>query len=183
MKESAARRASTRDEFAVRLSSIDELFWEFDARPVAERSISGDARWAILDEWDRVRDRDPSALLIYAPEGDRDHTDEDAVRAAIHSSLQSASGPLRRVDPLSRQEKVALLVGIAFWFLSIALSTGLDKASDGLVSDALSQGLVLVGWVALWRPAERFIVEVVPHVFNKKRFAEFKDIPVRFVWY
>jgi hypothetical protein len=172
-----------REQFAIRLSSVGELFWEFDARPVAERSISGDARWAILDEWDRVRKHDPSALLIYAPEADREFTDEDAVRKAIHSSLESASGPLRRVDPLSRQEKVALLVGVAFWFLSIALSTGLDKASDGLLSDALSQGLVLVGWVALWRPAERFIVEVVPHVFNKRRFAEFTDIPVRFVWY
>jgi hypothetical protein len=25
-------------------------------------------------------------------------------------------------------------------------------------------------------------VEVVPHVFNRRRFAEFKDIEVRFVW-
>jgi hypothetical protein len=39
-----------------------------------------------------------------------------------------------------------------------------------------------VGWVALWRPAERFMAEMVPHVFNRRRFAEFKDIEVRFVW-
>jgi hypothetical protein len=47
---------------------------------------------------------------------------------------------------------------------------------------ALSQAIVVVGWVAIWGPAARFIVEVVPHVFNRRRFAEFTDIDVRFVW-
>jgi hypothetical protein len=43
------------------------------------------------------------------------------------------------------------------------------------------QGILLVGWVALWQPAARFVVEVVPHVLNRRRFAEFADIDVR-VW-
>jgi hypothetical protein len=40
----ATRSSAARDEFAIRVSSIDELFWEFDVRSVAERSITGDAR-------------------------------------------------------------------------------------------------------------------------------------------
>ncbi len=51
-----------------------------------------------------------------------------------------------------------------------------------MLAEGISQGIILVGWVALWRPAERFMVEVVPHVFNRRRFAELKDIEVRFVW-
>ena len=85
-KAKAKERASRR-EFAIRLTSIDQLFWDFDARPIAEREISADARWALLDEWDRVRDLEPSTLLIYAPESDRAATDEEAVSRAIHSGL------------------------------------------------------------------------------------------------
>jgi hypothetical protein len=173
---------ASRTEFAIRLTSIDELFWEFDARPVAERSITGDVRWAMLDEWDRVRKRQPQALVIYAPASERATTDEKAVSTAIHASLDSASGPLKRVDPLSRQEKVAARLGIAFWFLSIVISTAIDRSSEDVLAEGISQGIILVGWVALWRPAERFMVEVVPHVFNRRRFAELKDIEVRFVW-
>jgi hypothetical protein len=173
---------ASRSEFAIRLTSIDELFWEFDARPVAERSITGDVRWAMLDEWDRVRKRQPQALVIYAPASERATTDEKAVSTAIHASLDSASGPLKRVDPLSRQEKVAARLGVAFWFLSIVISTAIDRSSEDVLAEGISQGIILVGWVALWRPAERFMVEVVPHVFNRRRFAEFKDIEVRFVW-
>jgi hypothetical protein len=173
---------SPNPEFAIRLSSIDQLFWDFDAGPVAERTLSGDARWYLLDEWERVRHAEPSHLNIYAPESDRASTDEDAVRSAIRTSLRKSSGPLRRIDPLSRQEKVAAWIGIAFLLICVMASTALDRVSSGVLIAALSQAIVVVGWVAVWAPAARFIVEVVPHVFNRRRFAEFADIDVRFVW-
>jgi hypothetical protein len=170
------------DEFAIRVASVEDLFWEFDARPVAERTVTAEVRWHLLDEWERVRKAEPSALVIYAPEADRERTDEAAVRSALHASLRKASGPLRRIDPLSRQEKVAATIGIFVLFLSIVFSTLLDRASDDVFVQGLSQGVLVVGWVALWRPAERFVVEVMPHVFNRRRFAEFKEIDVRFEW-
>ena len=181
-KKSKAKVTASRDEFAIRLNSIDELFWEFDARPVAKRAISGDARWALLDEWERVREREPSTLTIYAPASEQASTDEQAVGAAIRANLSLASGRLKQVDPLSRQEKISLRLGLLFWFASILVSTGIDKASDDVLAQGISQGVVVVGWVALWPPAARFMTEVVPHRFNRKRFAEFTDIDVRFVW-
>ncbi len=181
-KKAKAKLKASRDEFAIRVNSIDELYWEFDARPVAKRAISGDARWALLDEWERVREREPSTLTIYAPEADRARTDEQAVGDAIRLSLESASGPLSRVDPLSRQEKISLRLGLVFWFASIVVSTWIDRSADDVVAQGISQGIVVVGWVALWPPAARFMTEVVPHYFNRRRFAEFTDISVRFVW-
>ena len=89
---------------------------------------------------------------------------------------------MRRIDPLSRQEKVAAYVGIAVFLSCVMVSTAVDQASSNVVVEGLSQGILLVGWVALWAPAARFVVEVVPHVFNQRRFAEFADIDVRFVW-
>jgi len=168
--------------FAIRLDSINDLFWPFDARPVADRTLSEDARWHLLDEWDRLRDARPSSLTIYAPASDRPDTDESAVRTAIHRSLEKAAGPLRRVDPLSRQEMVAIRIGILFLFLSIVVSTAIDRVSDDVITEGISQGILVIGWVALWRPAERFIVEVVPHFFNKRRIGEFAGIDVRFAW-
>ena len=169
-------------QFAIRVDTIDQLFWEFDARPVAERTLSGDARWHLLDEWERVREWEPPYLIVYAPEAERADTDERAVATAIHRSLEKASGPLHRIDPLSRHERVAAWIGIAVLFASIAVSTALERASEDVFVQGLSQGVLVVGWVALWRPAERFVVEVVPHVFNRRRIAEFADIDVRFDW-
>jgi hypothetical protein len=46
----------------------------------------------------------------------------------------------------------------------------------------VSQGILVLGWVALWQPASRVVGEVVPHLFNRRRYAEFADIDVRIVW-
>lgn len=171
-----------RHEFAIRVDTLDQLFWPYDARPVAERDLSDDVRWALLDEWERVRDESPSTLRIYAPEDERQTTDEIAVSSAVRSSLHKASGRLRNIDPLSRQDSVAAWIGVAFLFLSLILSTLIEQASDDVLVQGISQAIVVVGWVAVWGPASRFIVDVVPHFFNRRRYAEFADVDVEFVW-
>ena len=49
-----------RSEFAIRLSSADDLFEPFDARPIPNRPLNYDARMALLDQWELARDNDPS---------------------------------------------------------------------------------------------------------------------------
>lgn len=168
--------------FAIRLDSIDSLFYPFDAAPVPERTLSSDVRSHLLDEWERLRDANPSWLTVYAPASERAATDEEAVGAAIGADLEAASGPLRGVDPLTRSERVAATIGIAFLFVCIAVSSGLDRISEDVFVEGASQGILLLGWVALWLPAERLVREVVPHFFNRRRFAEFAKIEIRFVW-
>ena len=84
------------DEFAIRIASVESLFNELDARPVSQRRLTYDVRRHLLDEWDRLRDTSPSELVLHAPKGEREDTDEDAVREAIRADLHLASLPLRR---------------------------------------------------------------------------------------
>ena len=62
------------------------------------------------------------------------------------------------------------------------VSTAMSESSSNVVVEGLSQGILLVGWGALWQPAARLVVGVVPHVFDRRRFAEFADIDVCLVW-
>jgi hypothetical protein len=171
------------DEFAIRLGSVESLFNELDARPVSQRRLTYDVRRHLLDEWDRLRDTSPSELVLHAPKGEREDTDEDAVREAIHADLHLASLPLRRGDPLPRSERIGSAFGVLVLFVSIVVSTWLSKNNDGVLVEGISQGIVVVGWVALWGPAAHFVVEVAPHVFNRRRYREFADIPLRFAWH
>jgi hypothetical protein len=42
---------------------------------------------------------------------------------------------------------------------------------------------VVIGWVALWDPAQRVAGDIVPHYFVRKRYAELAEIELRFVWH
>jgi hypothetical protein len=169
-------------EFAIRVASIDGLFAPFDARPVAERSLDEDVRLHLLDEWEWARDARPSILTVYAPAVERSHTDENAVKAALRADLRAYTRRLRQAAPLSRRDRIAAWVGIAIFLLSIAVGTSLDRITDNVFVAGISQGIVVVGWVALWAPAQRVVVDILPHHFARKRFAEFAEIEVRFAW-
>ena len=42
---------------------------------------------------------------------------------------------------------------------------------------------VVIGWVALWDPAQRVAGDIVPHYFLRKRYAEIAEVELRFAWY
>jgi hypothetical protein len=169
-------------DFAIRVASVDDLFTAYDARPVAERPLAEDVRFHLLDEWERVRATRPSVLHCHAPASERDEVDEQAVTAAVRRDMRAYTHGLRRAAPLSRRDRIAALVGITIFLLTIAVSTSLDQLTDDVFVAGVSQGLVVIGWVALWVPAQRVVVDLVPHYFERSRYAELADIEVRFVW-
>ncbi len=169
-------------EFAIRVASVDDLFEAFDARPVAERPLAEDVRFHLLDAWERVRATRPSVLHCYLPASEREQVDEQAVSAAVRRDMRAYTHGLRRAAPLSRRDRIAALVGITIFLLTIAVSTSLDQLTDDVFVAGFSQGLVVIGWVALWVPAQRVVVDLVPHYFERSRYAELIDIELRFVW-
>ncbi len=169
-------------EFALRLPSVDALFYEFDGRPVAERPMRDEVHEHLLDQWEHVRETPPAALTLILPASERESTDEDGVRAAIHADLRASRGPLRRAGPLSRQDRITLAVGLGSLVVCIGVATVLERLTGDLVVAGIAQGITLIGWVAMWAPADHFFKAIVPHALNRRRYREFADLDVRFIW-
>jgi hypothetical protein len=64
----------------------------------------------------------------------------------------------------------------------IGVATGLERLTDDLVVAGIAQGITLIGWVAMWAPADHFFKSVVPHALNRRRYREFANLDVRFSW-
>ncbi len=158
------------------------MFAALQAGPVSERVLDDDVRYYLLDEWERVRKTSPSTLTVYAPAGERSATDEEAVATALRADLHRNTRRLHKAFPLSRRDKIVALIGVVVFFISILVSTVLEELSDAVLIIGISQAIVVVGWVALWPPAQSVVVDIIPHHFDRKRYAEFADIELRFVW-
>jgi hypothetical protein len=174
--------ASTSGEFAIRLDCVEALFARFDARPIAERSLDGEARLHLLDQWEHVREARPATLTVYAPATERLATDEQAVGVAVRADLRTHTRRLHYATPLVRRERIGVWAGVLIFLLTIAASTLLDRVSSDVLIVGISQGIVVIGWVALWDPAQRVAGDIIPHHFARKRYAEFADIQLRFAW-
>jgi hypothetical protein len=169
-------------DFAIRVSSIDDLFAAFDASPVAERAISEEARLYMLDRWELVRETHSPTLTIHAPESERPRVDADGVTAALRNDFRTYAGPYREAEPLSRWQRVGAWVGTIVFLASIIVSSTLTKLTSDVFVEGVGQGIVVVGWVALWAPAQRLVVDAFPHRLARKRYAELTELSVRFAW-
>ncbi len=171
-------------QFAIRVPSIDSLFVPFDARPVADRELAEEVRLFLLDQWEHVRyeDEPPKVLTIYVPEGERSETDPEAVKSAIRTTIETFTGPYRHAVPMTRRQRVTALVGTIVFLASIVVSTILERLTDDVLIAGLSQGIVVIGWVALWAPAQYVVVDAIPHRRLRERYAEFADVDVRLAW-
>jgi hypothetical protein len=174
--------ASTAGEFAIRLPSVEALFAPFDARPLTERPLSADVRMYLLDQWEHVRKTRPTTLTVYAPATDRATTDEQAVGIALRGDLHAHTHRLHYANPLTRRERIAVWAGVAIFLLTIVVSTLLERGSSGVLVVGISQAIVVIGWVALWDPAQRIAGDIIPHRFARQRYAEFADVQLRFAW-
>jgi hypothetical protein len=169
--------------YAIRIPAIDDLFVAFDAGPVAERPLRDDVRLWLLDEWERVRKTRPSTLHVHAPASERVATDEHAVGVAVRADLLAHTRRLHHANPLNHRERIAVWAGVIIFLITIAISTALDNASTAVLVAGISQAIVVIGWVALWDPAQRVAGDIVPHYFLRKRYAELAKIELRFVWH
>jgi len=181
-RERRGGRAPDRDEFAIRVATIDELFEPFDACPVAERRLRDEVRAHLLDRWEAVRPSPAPVLRVHAPVDQRSATDEQAVQAAVRADMRTNTQPLRRANPLNRHDRIAIWSGTLIFLITIAISTTLDREATGVLIAGISQAIVVIGWVALWDPAARIVVESVPHHFTRKRYAELTEVKLEFRW-
>jgi hypothetical protein len=68
----------------------------------------------------------------------------------------------RRLRLLFRDGRIALDTGLAFLSCCVLLRELAFSFGHGAVSDIVGEGMLIIGWVAMWRPLEIFLYEWVP---------------------
>jgi hypothetical protein len=147
----------------LKVERVGALFDAFDPFPIPSRDLSQAAEEFIVG-WARDLPRDaPLSIRIHAP-----HTDValngDQIRAAFRNHFASRanrmSGDLRE---LFRFARMSLLIGIAVLSLCVIVARSLSALiADPNLSRILTEGVVILGWVANWRPIELLLYDWWP---------------------
>jgi hypothetical protein len=163
----------------IAVPSINALFAEFHAEPISERPLSENARWYLLDLCESVADPGPEMLIIRVPASERSRTDEQAVKTALRADFLAHTGSYLKAARLSHRERLSAFIGIAILLLSIAISTTLERLTGNVIVAGIAQGIVVLGWVALWAPAQRFAIDLIPHRFERRSYARLAQLEIR----
>ena len=83
-----------------------------------------------------------------------------------------------RLAALFATGRLALVIGLLFLTLCLALAGVIGELGLGWFGEAVSEGLVIFGWVALWRPGEIFLYDWWPLLRHRRQMDRLAAMPV-----
>ena len=163
----------------IRLNRLQQLFNTFDPSPFHEKDLDRDAEEYIVGSVDEFPLPRPLKLIVHLPADQRALAAASNLQGAIHNYFAyRLSETQRRLRFQFREGRFALLIGLAFLFACIMVRQVAFALGSNTVSQILAEGMLIAGWVAMWRPIQVFLYEWWPIRHNCRLFAKLSTMPV-----
>jgi hypothetical protein len=167
----------------VHLREMNQLIETLDPSPFRERDLDRRAEEYIVESVREMPSGMACELVIHLDQS-AGHPDEERILGdAIRSHFARQSRYLRRdLERRFRRGLLSLVVGLAFLgaiFITVQV-TGLASAESGFAT-IVRESMMIVGWVAMWRPLDLFLYEWWPIVGERRLNDRLSRIQVRIV--
>lgn len=168
----------------VRVAELKQLFNAMDASPFRERDLDPDAEDLIVG-WAREAPRGSTLALLVGLDRAPGLPDEPAaLRDAVHEFFAHRAQVTRsRLRQLLSVGRISLVVGLSFLVAAVALGDLVSSAMKGeRLGELLREGLVICGWVAMWRPLEILLYGWWPIRTEARLYDRLSAMPVRIAY-
>jgi hypothetical protein len=176
------RREDGHTLLEVTLDDIQQLFQSLDPAPFRQKDLDAAAEEYIVGAVREIRQhgwRGPVRLVFYLPAPAVSTEAARTLPAAIHNyfAYRSRQRGLTLRETL-RRGFVSLLVGVLFLGICLSLRQVVAPGSGTAIAEVLREGLLIVGWIALWRPIEIFLFDWWPISRDQQLFGWIARQPV-----
>jgi hypothetical protein len=170
----AGLAAPTQTEAApieIRVEEASQLFDNLDPFPFRERDLDPRAEEYIVG-WARELPRDRALrIVVHLPAGAANTANAADLQGALARYFDYRADIIgRELNELFRIGRSALLIGLSVLAVCLGASRMVSMAFGGEVSRFAEESLIIVGWVANWRPIEIFLYEWWPIVRRRKLY-------------
>jgi hypothetical protein len=176
----AADPTSINGPIELRLHTARQLFHTLDPTPFREGDLDAEAENYIV-EWAReLPRRHPIEIILHLPAGELASAGLAEIGPAIRRFFANRARSERNaIRELFRSGYRALGIGLAILAacLLVAIRAGAWLPA-GSFSRILQESLIIIGWVAIWRPAEIFLYDWLPYARRLRLFTRLEDATV-----
>lgn len=163
----------------VLLKASQQLFDGRDPAPFRERDLDEDAVEYIAGAIQEILPAPNVKLVFWISEEPEPPLPVEVIVHAVRSHFEHEHARLgRQLRQHVRRGQLFLLVGLSVLvvFLSLAELTVLLSAVHA--RQILREGLVIIGWVAMWRPLEVLLYDWWPLAQQRRLARRMMDVPV-----
>ena len=168
----------------VNVSTPEQLFNSLDPFPFRERDLDKAAEEFIVGWARELPAKAPLRIVVHIPRATLGNwTAEEMQRAFTSYFGYRADMVGRDLSELFRTGRRSLQIGLAVLLVSVAVSElVIARFGHAGLGAALSEGLIILGWVANWRPLEIFLYDWWPVVGLRRLYRRLSDARVEFAF-
>lgn len=160
----------------VRLKTADDLFASLDPSPLVERDLDDAVEEFIIDWAMDAPERGPVRLVLHFAEDDP-RADPEVLGESVRNFFSfMAEREDRRMRRLWREGRKDLLVGALFLVACLGAGQAAQSIAGPPFGAFLREGLLIIGWVANWRPVEIFLYEWRPISRRRRVFQRLSNL-------
>lgn len=149
-------------QLALRVQQLSELFNSMDPTPFHHRDLDTDAQ-EYIESWAMAYPADSHFRIVVhiAQMPPQDPT--GTVVEALHNYFDyKAEVTTRHLRLLLQEGRTSLAIGLSFLVGCVLLADLLETTTQGTFFRVIQEGLLIGGWVAMWRPMQIFLYEWWP---------------------
>ncbi|MFZ2498199.1 MAG: hypothetical protein WCB90_01880 [Methanosarcina sp.] len=164
----------------IELRSMMQIFNSFDPAPFHEKELDASAEVYIYNSVGEFPLKKPLELMVYLPSSEIGTDTEETLRNAIryHFSYKKLLTDIELRKILQRGRR-NMTIAFVFLFLCLLMIRLLSTLQGGLLKTTFSEGLTIIGWVALWEPVNVFLYGWWPLVQKKNIYTKILGMDVK----
>jgi hypothetical protein len=176
--ETRYRREGETYLIEIKLSDLRQMFNSLDPAPFIDKDLDDDAEAYIVDSVREFHLKTPLKLVFYLPAPAAGESTQSLPDAVHNYFAYRADLARKEVNYTLRQGRGSLLIGLAFLFLCISLRQLVALTGYGTVEQILDEGLLISGWVAMWRPMQIFLYDWWPIYLRRRVLEKIQHMPM-----
>lgn len=156
-----------------------QLFDSFDPAPFREKDLDPDAEEYIYNAVDEFPLKKPLEIMIHLPSAEVNTEIETDLKEAIknHFSYKKLLTEIE-LKRLLYQGRRNLIIALTFLFVCLLVIRLLSAFEESLVNTLFSEGLLIIGWVAMWEPVHIFLYGWWPIVHRRNIYEKIVHMDV-----
>jgi hypothetical protein len=163
----------------IRLNSVRQLFHTLDPAPFHEKDLDENAAAYLLEACDEAGGRLALRLVVHLPDSEAQSAAAHTLQEAVNNYFAYRERQMRRdLVKLLRYGAVSLVIGLVFLMGCIALRRALIATPLLVDQSIIVEGLLILGWVAMWRPIEVLLYDWWPLARRRAVLRRLAVIPV-----
>ncbi len=163
----------------IKVRHSGQLFDGRDPAPFRERDLDEDAVEYLLASAQGIPRNQPLKIVVTISEEAEPRLAPDVIVEAVRGHFIFEREQIeRRLREHVRRGQLFLGVGLAVLVVFLTLAELTLSLPSGPLRDILREGLVITGWVAMWRPLEVLLYDWWPIVDERRHIGRILEAPV-----